>query len=198
MSAWDDQPTLAGRLITLRPMHVGDAPHIAGAAADGRLWELFYTLVPAPGAEQAYVDKALADKAAGRAMPFVVVDNTNNRVIGSTRFMRMNVRNRRVEIGTTFYAQSAQRSGINTEAKSLLLGHAFDVLGCVCVELRTDFFNRASQRAIERLGARRDGILRNHSIMADGRVRDIVCYSITDADWPGVRRNLAFLLSRSA
>jgi len=103
-----------------------------------------------------------------------------------------------VEIGTTFYAQSAQRSGINTEAKSLLLGHAFDVLGCVCVELRTDFFNRASQRAIERLGARRDGILRNHSIMADGRVRDIVCYSITDADWPGVRRNLAFLLSRSA
>jgi N-acetyltransferase len=196
MNAWRDQPELAGRLVRLRPMAADDAPLIAVAAADGNLWELFYTLVPAPGDEQVYVDRALAEKAAGRAMPFIVIDAADSRAIGSTRFMRMNEKNRRLEIGTTFYAKSAQRSGINTEAKLLLLCHAFEVLECNVVELRTDWFNRASQRAIERLGARRDGVLRNHSIMADGRVRDAVVYSITDADWPGVKRNLEFLLSR--
>ena len=196
MNAWAEQPELVGRHVRLRPMTAEDAPVIAAAAADGDLWKLFYTLVPAPGAEQAYVDKALADKAAGRAIPFVVVDAATGNAVGSTRFMRMNERNRRVEIGMTFYARSAQRSPINTEAKLLLLTHAFEVLDCVAVEFRTDWFNRPSQRAIERLGARRDGILRNHSIMADGRVRDIVVYSITDADWPGVRRNLDFLLAR--
>ena len=197
MSAWTEQPTLAGQSVRLRPMRADDAPLVAAAAADGRLWELFYTLVPAPGEEQAYVDKAMAEKAAGRSMPFIVEDG-DGRAIGSTRYMRMNPRHRRIEIGTTFYAKSAQCSGINTEAKLLLLGHAFAAMDAVCVELRTDWFNRASQRAIERLGARRDGVLRNHQIMADGRVRDVVCYSVTDADWPGVKRNLEFLLSRGA
>jgi RimJ/RimL family protein N-acetyltransferase len=197
LSAWGEQPTLVGSGVRLRPMTANDASAVASAAADGRLWELFYTLVPAPGDEQAYVDRALADKAAGRAMPFIV-ETAGGRPIGSTRFMRMNALHRRVEIGTTFYAKSAQRSGVNTEAKLLLLTHAFDALGCVVVELRTDWFNRVSQRAIERLGAKRDGVLRNHQTMADGRVRDVVVYSITDADWPGIRRNLEFLLSRGS
>lgn len=198
MQAWKDQPLLSGRLVTLRPMTADDPPLVADAAADGRLWELFYTIVPSPGEEGAYVDRALAEKAAGRAMPFLVIDKASGRVIGSTRFMRMNEKNRRLEIGTTFYARSAQRSGVNTEAKWLLLSHAFGVLGCVVVEFRTDFFNRTSQRAIERLGARRDGILRNHGVMADGRVRDVVVYSITDADWPGVKRNLEFMLAHGS
>lgn len=196
MSSWSEQSELAGNLVRLRPMTADDAPRVAAAAADGKSWELFYTLVPAPGAEAAYVDKALADKAAGRSMPFLVVDQATGNAIGSTRYMRMNEKNRRLEIGTTFYAKSARRSGINTEAKLLLLTHAFEVMDCVCVEIRTDWFNRASQRAIERLGARRDGVLRNHAIAADGRIRDIVCYSIIAGEWTGVKRNLEFLLSR--
>lgn len=196
MTVWIDQPVLEGTIVRLRPMLETDAPLIASAAADGGLWELFYTMVPAPGDETAYVAKSLADKTAGRSMPYVVIDVATEKFIGSTRFMRMNAMNRRLEIGTTFYAKSFQRSGINTEAKLLLLRQAFEVMGCVCVELRTDWFNHASQRAIERLGAWRDGVLRNHSIMPDGRVRDAVAYSITDADWPGVRRNLEFMLSQ--
>lgn len=175
-------------------MTANDAPLVGEAAVDGQLWDLFYTRIPTPADAQAWVDKALAEKAAGRAMPYIVLDAATGAAVGSTRFLRMNEANRRVEIGATFYRKSVQRSPVNTECKLLLLGHAFEVMGCNVVQIRTDWFNRASQRAIERLGAKRDGVLRNHQIMADGRVRDLVVYSIIASEWPGVRRNLEFFL----
>lgn len=198
MSVWRNQAELAGSHVRLRPMTANDAPLVGEAAADGQLWDLFYTRIPTPADAQAWVDTALAEKVAGRAMPYVVLDAATGAAVGSTRFLRMNEANRRVEIGATFYRKSVQRSPVNTECKLLLLGHAFEVMGCNVVQIRTDWFNRASQRAIERLGAKRDGVLRSHQIMADGRVRDLVVYSIISSEWPGVRRNLEFFLSRHA
>jgi RimJ/RimL family protein N-acetyltransferase len=171
-----------------------DRDAIVAAASDGKLWELFYTAVPSEATIDAYLDTAAREAGYGRAMPFVVLD-TAGKLVGCTRYMRMNKAARRLEIGTTFYAKSVQRSPVNSAAKLLLLTHAFDVMEASCVQLRTDHFNQASQRAIERLGAKRDGVLRNHSIV-DGRVRDTVCYSIIANEWPGVRRNLEFKLSR--
>ena len=130
----------------------------------------------------------------GRAFPFAV-ETPDERVVGMTRLMRINAQHRRVEIGGTFYARAVQRTGLNTEAKLLLLGHAFEAMACNVVQIRTDWFNRRSQAAIERLGAKRDGILRNHQVM-DGRLRDMVVYSIIASEWPGVKRNLQFLLER--
>lgn len=191
---WTDQPRLVGDNVTLRPLVRADRDAIVAAASDGKLWELFYTAVPSPETIDAYLDTAERESSYGRAMPFVVLDK-GGQIVGCTRYMRMNRAARRLEIGTTFYAQSAQRSPINTEAKLLLLTHAFEQMGAVCVQFRTDHFNHASQRAIERLGAKRDGVLRNHSIM-DGRVRDTVVYSILSHEWDGVKRNLQFKLSR--
>jgi N-acetyltransferase len=193
---WRDQPVLEGDHVLLRPMGRADGPGIVEAASDGKLWELFYTFIPSADEIESYLDKAFADKDAGRAMPFVVIDKRNGRLVGSTRYMRMNQAARRLEIGTTFYAASAQRSAINSEAKLLLLSHAFDAMDCLCVQLRTDAFNFQSQRAIERLGAKKDGVLRNHSILK-GRVRDTVVYSILANEWEGVKRNLQMRLARA-
>ncbi len=193
--AWTCQPILTGAHVTLRPMVADDRDAIVAAASDGRLWELFYTGVPSEETIDAYLENAAREASYGRAMPFVVVEPASGRIVGATRFMRMNRAALRLEIGTTFYAQSVQRSPVNTEAKLLLLTHAFEQMGCNCVQLRTDHFNHASQRAIERLGAKRDGVLRNHNIM-DGRVRDTVVYSILANEWDGVKRNLNFRLSR--
>jgi N-acetyltransferase len=192
---WAVQPELEGEHVLLRPVLREDGPAIVEAASDGRLWELFYTSVPCADDIATYLDKALAEKQAGRAMPFVVIDRREGKLVGATRYMRMNRDARRLEIGTTFYAQSMQRSAINSEAKLLLLTHAFEVLNCLCVQLRTDALNFQSQRAIERLGAKKDGILRNHSIL-NGRVRDTVVYSILAHEWDGVKRNLQMRLSR--
>ena len=197
MNPWRDAPTLANRRITLRPLTREDRRALLDAAADGDLSRLFYTGVPSPNTIDAYFDTVFAEQAQGRAMPFIVLDPDGG-VIGATRFLRMNEAHRRLEIGATFYRASVQRSGVNTQAKLLLLGHAFDSLGCNVVQFRTDWFNRRSQAAIERLGAKRDGVLRNHQIAADGRVRDIVCYSVVAPEWPGVRRNLEHLLERHA
>lgn len=191
---WTDPPHLSGQHVTLRPMVRGDRDAILAAASEGKLWELFYTSVPSPDTIDAYLDAAERETNYGRAMPFVVLDSTG-KIVGCTRYMRMNKAARRLEIGTTFYAASVQRSPINTEAKLLLLTHAFEEMGALCVQFRTDHFNHASQRAIERLGAKRDGVLRNHNIM-DGRVRDTVVYSIIANEWDGVKRNLTFKLSR--
>ena len=192
---WRTQPVLEGEHVLLRPMVRSDGSAIVEAASDGRLWELFYTAVPGPDSIKAYLDSAEAETVYGRAMPFVVIDKASGRLVGATRFMRMKPEAKRLEIGTTFYAKSVQRTPINSEAKLLLLTHAFEVMGCLCVQFRTDHFNHPSQRAIERLGAKRDGLLRNHSIM-DGRVRDTVVYSIIDNEWTGVKRNLLFRLNR--
>lgn len=191
---WTDQPRLFGDNVTLRPLTRADRDAIVAAASDGKLWELFYTAVPSPETIDAYLDAAERETSFGRAMPFVVLDK-GGQIVGCTRYMRMNKAARRLEIGTTFYAQSVQRSPINTEAKLLLLTHAFEQMGALCVQFRTDHFNYASQRAIERLGAKKDGVLRNHSIM-DGRVRDTVVYSILSHEWDGVKRNLMFKLAR--
>ena len=195
MSDWREAPTLVGRHVTLRPMLEQDRDAILAASADGRAWELFYTNAPGPKTIDHWLARVFAERDFGRALP-LVVSRPDGQVIGASRFMRMSSHNRRLEIGGTFYAQSARRSGVNTETKRLMLGHAFEALGCLCVQFRTDWFNRASQAAIARLGAKRDGVLRNHIVMPDGRVRDTIVYSIIAGEWPGVRANLDHLLAR--
>ncbi len=193
--SWTQTPTLIGRHATLRPLRAEDATALGAAAADGGLTALFFANVATFAEPDRAVAAMLKERDFGRAMPFVV-ENPAGAVVGCTRLMRMSEAHRRVEIGGTFYARSVQRTGINTEAKLLLLTHAFEVLGCNVVQLRTDWFNRRSQAAIERLGAKRDGVLRNHQIMPDGRVRDMVVYSIIASEWPAVRQNIGFLLAR--
>jgi RimJ/RimL family protein N-acetyltransferase len=194
MSLWTEAPTLAGARVTLRPMTRDDRDAIVAASADGDAGGLFYTTAPGADSIDRWLDATLQQQAFGRVLPFVIV--ADGRVIGATRYMRMSPANRRLEIGGTFYAASVRRSGVNTEAKMLLLTHAFEAMECLCVQFRTDWFNRASQTAIERLGAKRDGVLRNHIVMPDGRVRDTVCYSITHNEWPGVQANLRHLTAR--
>lgn len=194
MSAWRTTPTLTGRHVTLRPLDRADRDAIVAAFATG-LDGVFATIVPDDATIDGWYDRIEAERAAGRAMPFTVLD-ADGVVAGVTRFMRMSEANARVEIGGTVYARRVQRTGLNTEAKRLLLGHAFDVLGCQCVQLRTNFLNRASRTAIERLGARLDGILRGHMKLADGSMRDSVVYSILAHEWPQVRLNLDSQLAR--
>ena len=188
--------TLAGRHATLEPLARGHAAALAAAAADGELWRLWYTSIPAPATTAAWIDAALAMRERQGAMPFVVRDNATGEVVGSTRYFNVEAAHRRLEIGHTWYAQRVQRTAINTECKLLLLAHAFETLDCIAVEFRTSFFNFPSRRAIERLGAKQDGILRNHQILADGTLRDTVVFSILAGEWPSVKRNLAFLLER--
>ena len=192
MSVWRETPTLSGRHVTLRPMVREDREALL-AAFEG-LHQLFHTTVPDADSFDRWYDRVMFDAAAGRNMPFTVLD-AEGRISGVTRFLRMNEGHRRVEIGGTLYAPRVQRTGLNTEAKSMLLGHAFDVLGVNCVQIRTDFLNHASRRAIERLGARLDGVLRGHLILK-GHLRDSAVYSILAHEWPGVRRNLELLMTR--
>ena len=192
MSAWTETPTLAGEHVTLRPLARTDRDALVATLApvDGQ----FTTTVPSDTTIDHWYERLEAEGAAGRAMPFTVLDR-DGRVSGTTRFLRMHRPFRRVEIGGTIYAPRVQRTGLNTEAKRLLLGYAFESLGCVCVQLRTDFLNRRSRAAIERLGARVDGVLRGHMIINDGHRRDTVVYSIVEHEWPGVRRNLDAMLA---
>lgn len=194
MNAWWTTPTLSGRHVTLRPLDRNDRNAIVAAFATG-LEGVFATIVPDESTIDGWYERLEAEQAAGRAMPFTVID-ADGEVAGVTRFMRMSEANARVEIGGTVYAKRVQRTGLNTEAKRLLLTHAFDTLGCQCVQLRTSWFNRQSRTAIERLGARMDGVLRGHMRLADGTVRDTVVYSILAHEWPGVRRNLDMQLAR--
>ena len=192
MSAWRETPTLRGQHVTLRPLSRDDRAALVAAFATGL--ETAFTIVPNEQTIAAWYDNLASEKAAGRVLPFVVLDAAGT-VSGTTRFLRIAERHKRLEIGGTVYAKRVQRTGLNTEAKRLLLGHAFDTLGAQCVQLRTSWFNRASRKAIERLGAKMDGVLRGHMIMPDGHVRDSVVYSILANEWPGVRRNLDLLLA---
>lgn len=194
MTAWREPVTLSGRHVTLRPVRDDDADALLAAAADGDLTALFFTPVSALRDPTAFMASLARAREAGRELQFAV-ETPGGRVVGLTRLLRMNEAQRRAEIGGTWYARSVQRTGVNTEAKLLLLAHAFDALGCNVVEFRTDWFNRPSRAAIERLGAKRDGVLRSHAVL-DGRVRDMVCYSIIAGEWPGVRMNLEHLLAR--
>ncbi|MBB4097540.1 GNAT family protein [Sphingomonas kyeonggiensis] len=192
MNPWRDVPTLPGRHVTLRPMARADRAGLL-QAFDG-LRQLFHTTVPDDASIDAWMDRVENDVAAGRGLPFTVLD-AEGRISGATRFLRMSRTHRRVEIGGTLYAPRVQRTGLNTEAKYMLLRHAFEVLEVNCVQIRTDFLNQASRRAIERLGARFDGVLRGHMIL-NGHHRDSVVYSILAHEWPGVRRNIELLMAR--
>jgi RimJ/RimL family protein N-acetyltransferase len=188
--------TLRGRHATLEPLGPEHLEAIRVAAADGELWRLWYTSVPAPESTQAWLDTALALRETQGAMPFAVRDNADGDVVGSTRYFQVDPVNRRLEIGHTWYARRAQRTAINTECKLLLLTHAFETLRCIAVEFRTHWFNQASRAAIARLGAKQDGVLRNHQLLADGSRRDTVVFSIVDGEWLAVKRHLRFLLER--
>ena len=188
--------TLTGAHATLLPLERGHEAALRAAAADGELWNLWYTSVPAPEKTAAWIDAALEMRERQGALPFVVRAGTDGAIVGSTRYFNVEPASRRLEIGHTWYAKRAQRSAINTECKLLLLTHAFEALQCIAVEFRTNFFNFASRAAIARLGAKQDGILRNHQIMPDGTRRDTVVFSIIENEWPAVKRNLQFLLDR--
>ena len=182
------------RLVPLGPEHEAG---LAAAAADGELWKIRVTSVPEPGATRGYIEAALQMQTQGTRVPFVVLDSASGQVIGSTSLHDIVPAVQRLEIGYTWYAASRQRSAVNTTAKLLLMQYAFDTLGAQLVGWRTDNFNFASQRAIERLGARKDGVLRHHGLRRDGTVRDTVMYSLTAAEWPEVRAHLEYQLARS-
>jgi RimJ/RimL family protein N-acetyltransferase len=188
--------TLDAHDVRLEPLTLAHAPGLAEAAADGRLWELWYTSVPKPDETDAYVRAALEGQASGQMLPWAVRHVPTGRIIGTTRYHDVVAAIDRVEIGWTWYAASVQRTHVNTACKLLLLAHAFDTLGCAVVGLRTDNFNFRSQRAIEAIGARRDGVLRHHMARRDGSVRDSVMFSILAAEWPDVRRHLTLRLGR--
>ncbi|MBS0456576.1 MAG: GNAT family N-acetyltransferase [Proteobacteria bacterium] len=192
-TAWLDPVTLASDQVRLEPLAPAHSPALCEATRDGQLWNLWYTSVPAPERMDAWIASALADRAAGTALPFVVRDG-NGVVVGSTRYCNADAGNRRLEIGHTWYAERVQRSGVNTQAKWLLLRHAFETLGCIAVEFRTHWCNLRSRAAIARLGAKQDGVLRNHRIMPDGSFRDTVVFSIVASEWPAARAHLQFLV----
>jgi RimJ/RimL family protein N-acetyltransferase len=190
--------TLEGRGVRLEPLTTAHAPAVAKAVEDGRLWELWFTAVPHPSEVDAYVSTALDGQRAGHMLPWVVRDVASGVVVGSTRYHDVVASIDRVEIGYTWYAASWQRTHVNAACKLLLMTHAFETLGCQVVGLRTDRFNFRSQRAIERLGAKQDGIIRHHSARKDGSPRDTVMYSVLAPEWPEVKRNLEGRLSRAA
>jgi RimJ/RimL family protein N-acetyltransferase len=187
---------LADERVRLEPLAMQHLDGLKAAAADGELWNLRYTSVPEPDNTAAYIDRALRERSEGHRMPFAVIDVHSGRVIGSTSYHDIVLEVERLEIGWTWYAASAQRTHVNTSTKLLLLTHAFDTLGTRVVGWRTDNFNLASQRAIERLGARRDGVIRHHWLRRDGTVRDTVMYSLMAGEWPEVRAHLRWQLTR--
>lgn len=190
MSAWIVPEVLEDRHVRLEPLAAAHADALTDAARDGALWRLWFTHVPAPEQMQDYIDTALAQAEGGEGQAFAVRRRADDRIVGCTRFCHADAPNRRVEIGWTWYAAGAQRSAVNSACKRLLLGHAFEHLDCIAVELRTHRLNQRSRAAIERLGARLDGVLRNHRILVDGSLRDTAVYSIIQSEWPAVRRHL--------
>jgi RimJ/RimL family protein N-acetyltransferase len=188
--------TLRGAHASLEPLAPSHLDAVRAAAADGALWRLWYTSVPSPERTEGWLEAALDMRERNGAMPFIVRDVNTGDVVGSTRYFNVDAANRRLEIGHTWYARRAQRTPINTECKQLLLTHAFEALACIAVEFRTHWFNQPSRRAIERIGAKQDGVLRNHAVTADGIKRDTVVFSIIDSEWPAVRQHLRFQLDK--
>lgn len=192
---WPDAVSLQGRHAGLVPLVPEHAEPLADAVRDGELWKLWYTSVPEPGRMRDEIERRLALRAAGSMLPFAVLDAAGVPV-GMTTYMHIDPQHKRLEIGSTWYARRVQRTALNTECKRLLLSHAFEMLDCIAVEFRTHRLNLPSRRAIERLGAQLDGILRHHQRCADGSIRDTAVYSVIAADWPAVRANLDWQLSR--
>jgi RimJ/RimL family protein N-acetyltransferase len=194
--AWVEPVALIGDLVRLDPLSADDTEALTAAAGDGRLWELWYTSVPTPEVMADDVTRRLAAMRAGTHLPFTVRRAGTGQVIGTTNYLNVDLEGPRLEIGGTWNASSVHRSGTNTESKLLLLEHAFERLGCIAVEFRTHWHNRQSRAAIAALGAKQDGVLRNHRRLPDGSLRDTVVFSILDSEWPAVRTGLLARLAR--
>ena len=193
---WLAPVTLRSAIVTLEPLDLRHCDDLIEAVKDGELWTLWYTSIPKPEAMRAEIDRRLGLQAAGAMLPFAVIANEARRAVGMTTYMNVDAVHRRVEIGSTWYRKSVQRTKLNTQCKLLLLTHAFETLNCIAVEFRTHFFNQQSRRGIERLGAKLDGILRSHQLASNGTLRDTCVYSIIASEWPTVRAHLTWQLSR--
>jgi RimJ/RimL family protein N-acetyltransferase len=191
---WPDPVTLRGEHARLEPLSHDHFAGLVEAVKDGELFKLWYTFVPKPEDMTREIDRRLGLQKAGSMLPFTVFDAAG-KIAGMTTYMNVDAANRRVEIGSTWYAKRVQRTPLNTQCKLLLLAHAFEAIDCIAVEFRTHFFNHQSRRAIERLGARQDGILRNHQIAPNGTLRDTVVFSIIATEWPTVRAHLTYQLN---
>jgi RimJ/RimL family protein N-acetyltransferase len=194
---WLEPLNLHSASVNLEPLRLDHHDDLVESVKDGELWKLWYTTVPAPEQMHAEIQRRLRLQAEGSMLPFAVIDNATGGAVGMTTYMHVDAVNHRLEIGSTWYRARVQRTALNTQCKVLLLTHAFDTLQCIAVEFRTHFFNSSSRRAIERLGAKLDGILRHHQVLADGTLRDTCVYSIIAPDWPAVRSNLNWQLNRS-
>jgi RimJ/RimL family protein N-acetyltransferase len=194
--AFADAVTLRGREVSLLPLSHAHHADLIEALNDGELWKLWYTNIPAPDQLDAEIRRRLALHKQAAMVPFAVVEESSNQAVGMTTFMNLDAANRRLEIGATWYRNRVQRTAVNTECKFLLLSYAFEQLECIAVEFRTHFFNRQSRAGIERLGAKLDGVLRQHQLARDGTLRDTCVYSIVDGEWPTVKAHLSFQLER--
>jgi RimJ/RimL family protein N-acetyltransferase len=201
MTDWLTPVTLTGTHVRLEPLSTAHHDRLCEAVRDGELWQLWYTVIPEPAQMREEIQRRLDEQVRGTMCPFVLIDPVSDTPVGMTTYMNIDAANRRLEIGSTWIRRSAQRTALNTEAKRLLLTHAFDDLDCIAVEFRTHFFNQPSRRAIERLGAKLDGVLRSHQIhlhpRAPGALRDTCVYSIIAAEWPTVRANLDYIIAKS-
>ncbi len=191
---WPEPITLRGMYAILEPLSQAHHDDLVEAVQDGELWKLWYTVIAEPAKMRAEIDRRLDLQAKGTMLPFAVIDTRTSKAAGITTYMNVDAPNRRVEIGGTWYRKSGQRTALNTECKLLLLTHAFESLGCICVELRTHFFNHQSRRGIERLGAKLDGVLRSNVISPNGTTRDTCVYSIIASEWPTVKAHLSWKL----
>jgi RimJ/RimL family protein N-acetyltransferase len=194
--AWLEPISLQGPHAVLEPLEPSHLEALIEAARDGELWNLWYTSVPRPEAMQAEIERRLKLQAQGSMLPFAVIDPASGKAVGMTTYMHVDAASKRLEIGSTWYRRDVQRTALNTQCKLLLLQHAFEGLDCIAVEFRTHFLNQRSRRAIERLGAKLDGILRQHQRAGDGSLRDTCVYSIIASEWPAVRANLHWQLTR--
>ena len=195
--SWLMPVTLVGKNIKLEPLSLEHELALREAVCDGELWKLWYTFIPKPELIHSEIKRRLELQQMGSMLPFVVIEQHSGQILGMTSYMNVVAEHRRVEIGSTWYRQSVQRSAVNTEAKQLLLKHAFEILNCIAVEFRTSSFNLKSRAAIERLGAKLDGVLRSHQIVQDDILRDTYVYSILKNEWPAVQQNLAWKLEQS-
>jgi RimJ/RimL family protein N-acetyltransferase len=193
---WLQPVTLRSQHVNLEPLDQRHSDDLTDAVKDGALWTLWYTSVPAPEGMQAEIERRLTLQAAGTMLPFAVIDNTSGRAVGMTTYMNVDANNRHVEIGSTWYRKSVQRTALNTRCKLMLLTHAFETLDCIAVEFRTHAFNHQSRRAIKRLGAKLDGVLRSHQIASNGTLRDTYVYSIIASEWPTVKAHLIWQTGR--
>lgn len=196
MGNWLEKVELIGENVKLVPLRASHKKELLNAASDGELWKIWYTSVPSSENIEQYLETAFSEQKTGSSIPFVVIHQESNKIIGSTRYMNIDSQNKRLEIGSTWYAKSSQRTGVNTECKYLLLQHAFEKLYCIAVEFRTNWFNYRSRNAILRLGAKQDGVLRSHRVDANGVLRDTVVFSIIQMEWPVIKKSLEYEMGK--